>query len=110
MEILSWYIAKGSTGTDLDSAKHLYFRTKSGQNTSINSMVTTVLNNLGYTGDLNSMLKSFYASKTGLSATLDFDYLEQQFFANTTYDFSAGGGGGGTTGQAQGLLLALTYS
>jgi len=108
MELLSWYIAKGSAGTDLDSARNLYFRTKSGQNTSTNSMIISVLNTLGYTGDLNSMLKAFYAAKTGLPVTLDFDYLETQFYLNTTYDFSAGVGG--STTRTYGLLLGLAIT
>lgn len=99
MRSLAWYQAKGSpySGyTDVDSVHRDYVLAKTGLSTNGKLSVadldmyllsTTIASPIT-AGSRTDRWKAFYAAKTSLAATLDYDYLENQFYANNSLDFA----------------------
>lgn len=84
---LAWYTNKQGSFKDVGAAQLAHYRSKTGLTTgSINDNLFKLLGTLGYTGSLNDRLRAFYKFKTGSSSN-DFDYLENLFHSNNTYDF-----------------------
>ena len=89
VNMLAWYKVKVPAAQCLTDVMYSYMQGKSGLgNVSYASHLGKVLTTLGYGGgSLREQLRNFYVAKTGLSASLDFDYLETQFYVNNGLDF-----------------------
>lgn len=85
----AWLTARGSNiNSNTSDGFYEYLAAKTGTRTNRNFMMHTLLGNLGYTQpNMNDRIRNFWATKTGLPVTTDFNSLQIAFYSNTANDY-----------------------